>query len=139
RVRRVTGAEQERRLGMLELGELLLEAAVDRHVARDQPRGSGARAVAHGGLGSRLAHARVIGQTEVVVGAQEEHGLPFEQDARPRRPRAAAHAPVEALVPNLLEALVDVCAHAARLLSAPPAAGSTWISSGYAFGAPSGR
>ena len=121
RVRQVAGAEQQAGLGVLEGRQLLLEPPVDRHVARDQPRRARPRAVAHGGLGGRLAHARVIGEAEVVVRAQQQHGLPVEQHARPLRPGHAAHPPVEALVANLVEAVLDVGRHAA---------GSTWISSG---------
>jgi hypothetical protein len=80
--------------------------------------------------GSRLAHARVIGQPEVVVRAEEQHRLAVEQDARALRAGHAAHPAVEALAPDLFEPVVDVARHAA---------GSTWITSGYAFGAPSGR
>ena len=50
---------------------------------RDAP---GARAVAHRGFGGRLAHARVIGEAEVVVRAQQQHRLAVEQHARSLRP-----------------------------------------------------
>ena len=46
RVRQVAGAEQQRRLRALELGEPLLERRCGRHRPRDQPRGAGAGAVA---------------------------------------------------------------------------------------------
>src|SRR5688572_2117039 len=103
---------------------------MDRHVARDQARRARSGAVAHRRLGGRLAHARVIGEAEVVVRAEQEHGLTVEQHARALRPGHAAHAPVQALVPDLVEPVLDVARHAA---------GSTWITSGYALGAPSGR
>jgi hypothetical protein len=60
-------AEQQARLGAFEVGQPILQAPVDGHVARDQPRGARARAVAHGRLGGRLTDARMVGQAEVVV------------------------------------------------------------------------
>ena len=50
----------------------------------------------HGGIGGGLAHARVIGQAQVVVGAQQEHRLAIEQHVRPLRAgdeTGAAHEP----------------------------------------------
>ena len=69
----VARAEQQARLGALEVGQLLLQPAVDRHVARTRGARPRAGAVAHGGLGGRLAHARVVGQPEVVVRAEQQH------------------------------------------------------------------
>ena len=75
-VREVARAEQQRGLGALERGELLLEAAVDGHRARHEARGSGADAPAHRRVGGRLLHARVVGEPEVVVRAQQRTGRP---------------------------------------------------------------
>ena len=106
RVRQEARAEQQAGLGALERGQLLLEAAVDRHVARDQARGPRARAVAHRGLGGRLAHARVVGQAEVVVRAQQQHR------ARRRAARAAPAGPTRSAAcgrgrgPDVLQAFL---------------------------------
>ena len=97
-------------------------------IRRDAPD---AGAVAHRRLGGRLAHARVVGQAEVVVRAEQQHGLAVEQHARSLRARTrSACARYSPLLADLVQAVLDVARHAA---------GSTWITSGYAFGAPSGR
>ena len=60
RVGQVAGSEEDARLAVLELRDALLETAVDRHVAADQARRSGAGAPAHDCVGGGLAHARVV-------------------------------------------------------------------------------
>ena len=42
-------------------------------------------------LGGGLAHPRVIGQAEVVVRAQQQHGLAVEQHPRALRPGDQTH------------------------------------------------
>ena len=59
---------------------------MDRHRARHQPRCARAHAPAHRRLGGRLAHARVVGEPEVVVRAQQQHRSAVEQHRRPLRP-----------------------------------------------------
>jgi hypothetical protein len=122
----VARAEQQRGLGALERREALLEPAVDGHRARDESRGPGADAPAHRRVGRRLTHARVIGEAEVVVRAQQEDRLAVEDDAGALGPAHEAHLPEQPAVPKLGEALLHV-GHAAV------------FSSGQAFSAPSGR
>ena len=112
----VAGAEQHASLRALELGEPLLEPAVDRHVARDEARRSRARAVSHRGLGGGLALARVIGEAQVVVRAEKQDGPAVEQDARSLGAGDDLHAPVEAGAPDLGEPLLDL-GHAASGLT----------------------
>src|SRR5919106_576703 len=70
-----------------------------------------AGAVAHGRLGGRLAHAWVVGQAQVVVRAEQQHGPPVEQHARALRARNAAEPAVEAPVADVLESFVYLAAH----------------------------
>jgi hypothetical protein len=81
----VPGAEEQAVVRALERGQLLLQAAVDGHVAGHQPRGPGAGAVSHRRLRGRLAHARMVGQAEVVVRAEEEHRLAVQEHPRALR------------------------------------------------------
>ena len=53
-------------------------------------------APAHRGLGRRLAHARVVGEAEVVVGAQQQHRPAVEQHGRPLRSADQPQAPARA-------------------------------------------
>jgi hypothetical protein len=85
-VGQVARAEQHAALAALEVGELLLQPAVDGHVSRHEPRRPGADAPAHGGVGRRLAHARMVGKAEIVVRAQQEDGLAVEEHAGALRP-----------------------------------------------------
>ncbi len=52
-------------------------------------------APAHRGLGCRLAHARMVRQPQVVVGAQQQHRLAVEQHVRALRARDRPGLPVE--------------------------------------------
>jgi len=81
----VARAEQHARLAALERRQALLQAAVDGHRARHQPRGAGAHPPAQRGLGRGFAHVRVVGEAQVVVGAQQQHGTAVEQHAWPLR------------------------------------------------------
>jgi hypothetical protein len=81
----VARAEQQRRLAALERGEALLEAAMDRHRARDQARRACADAPPHRRVGGRRAHTGMIGQAEVVIRAQQQYRLAVEQHVRPLR------------------------------------------------------
>ena len=130
RVGEIAGAEQHARLPALEVREALLEAAVDGHVPGDQPRRAGARAPAHRSVGRSLAHARVVGQPEVVVRAQQQDRLAVEDHARALRARDLARPAVQAELLELVEAILDV--HHWMLLPPRPGAGAV-------FGAPSGR
>ena len=76
-VREVARAEQQRGLGPLEVRQPRLELGVDRHRAGDQPRGPRAGPSAERGVRGRAAQARMVGQPEVVVRAEQQH--------RPRR------------------------------------------------------
>ena len=59
-----------------------------------------------------LAHLRVVGEAEVVVGAEQQDRAPVEQDPRPLRAADQAQPPVEPAVAELLQPLRDV-GHAA--------------------------
>ena len=104
----VARAEQQRRLVALELGQPRLQPAVHIHVAGDQPRGPGSGSPAHRRLCRRLPHTRVAGQPQVVVGAEQQHRPPVEQDARPLRPADQPQPPVEPPVAELLQPVCDI-------------------------------
>ena len=74
-----------------------------RHVARHQPRGAGAGAPAHRRLGGGLADARMVGEAEVVVRAQQQDGPAVEHDARPLGSADHPHPAVEPAVAELAE------------------------------------
>ena len=95
----VARAEQQAALAALELGQPLLQPAVQRHVPRYEPRGARADPVAHRRVRGCLPHLRVVGEAEVVVRAQQQHALAVEQHARPLRAGHHAHAAVEAQTP----------------------------------------
>ena len=78
------------------------------HVPRDQPRAAGARAPAQRRLRRRLAHARVVGQPEAVVRAQQEHRAAVEQHPRPLRAADHAHAAVEAELHELVQPVLQI-------------------------------
>ena len=110
----VPRAEQQAGLRAVEGGQALLEATVDRHRPRDQPRGSSPDAPARGRVGGRIAHAWVVGQAEVVVRAQQQHRLAVEQHGGPLRAR---HEPQAAAQSGQLELgqPLGYVAHAASL------------------------
>ena len=81
-VREVAGAEQHARLRALELCQTLLQAPVDRHRPRHQPRGARAHAPSPGRVGGGLADTGVVGQAEIVVRAQQQHRPAVEQHGR---------------------------------------------------------
>jgi hypothetical protein len=137
-VRQVTRAEQQRALGALELGQRLLEAPVHGHRARDEPRRARPDAPAHRRLGRRLTHARVIGQPEVVVRAEQQDGLAVEHDPGTLGPGDQPHPPRQAEGGDLVEPLLEV--HRQCPNGMPESwTGSSGFSSGHRFGAPSGR
>jgi hypothetical protein len=107
-VRQVARTEEQRRLRALEVGQALLQAPVHGHRARHQPRRPGADAPAHRGVGRRLAHAGVVREPQVVVRAQQQHGLAVEHDARALGAADHAHAAIEPELLELLKALVDL-------------------------------
>jgi hypothetical protein len=143
-VRQVSRAEQHRRLGALERRQRLLQPPVHGHRPGHQPGRAGTRAPAHRRVGRGLAHARVVGEPEVVVGAQQQDRPAVDHDARPLRARHVAHPPVQAGLPQLLQAGFDV-AHdaAAQCPNGMPdsCAASSGLSAaaGQRLGAPSGR
>ena len=104
----VARAEEQGRRRALEVGQALLQAPVHRHRARDQARGPAADAPAHRRVGRRLAHAGMVREPQVVVRAQQQHGLAVQHDARALRPADHAHAAIEPELLELLEALVDL-------------------------------
>jgi hypothetical protein len=113
-------AVEESRLVALEGRDPLLEAPVRLHVAADQPRRTGADAPAHGRLGRRLAHPRMVGEAEVVVRAEQQHGPPVEQHVGALRAADQPQSPGEAAVAKLLEAVGDVGHGAGRPRLMPP-------------------
>ena len=112
-VREVPGAEQERGLSALERGELLLEPAVDGHRAGHEARRARAHAPAHRGVGGGLLHARVVGEAEVVVRAQQRDRPAVEDDVRALRTAHEARAPVQAETFELRQPGLDL-GHRAR-------------------------
>ena len=107
-VGQVARAEQQRALRALELRQPLLQAPVQRHVARHQARRARAHAPAHRRVGGGLAHARVVGQPEVVVGAQQQDGLAVQHHARALRPADHAHAAIQAEPLELVESVLQI-------------------------------
>ena len=91
-----------------EAGEPLLEPPVQRHRPRRHLRRPGAHAPAHGRVGGRLTHARVIGEPEAVARAQHQHRPPVEH--HPRALWAAHHAgaAIEAELLELVQAVVEI-------------------------------
>src|SRR5690606_16811830 len=81
----VTGGEDERGLGAVEIGQLRLQLAVEHGVPGDQPRTGRARTPPPGRPGRGPDHLRVPGQPQVVVGGQVEQVL-----AGAARPQHAA-------------------------------------------------
>ena len=132
----VARSEQQARLAVLERRQALLEAAVDRHRAGHQARGSRAHAPAHRRVGRRLAHARVVGQPEVVVRAQQQTGLPSSSTVGPWGPLIRRNRRLEAQLLELVQALFDVqLSFSTRRQSPQPAV----TGFGFRLGAPSGR
>ncbi len=80
RVRQVAGPEQQRGLGTLEIGEPFLERAVNGHRPRDQTRPPGSSAVAFRGVGGGCPDLGVVGESQVVVGAEEERLAAVQTD-----------------------------------------------------------
>jgi hypothetical protein len=108
RVRQVARAEQERGVVALEGGQAFFQPAVELHVARDQAGGTRAHSPAHRGLGGRLAHARMVGEPEVVVRAEQKHRAAVQQHARALGAADQSHSPVQTSPAQLLEALGEV-------------------------------
>ncbi len=107
-VREVAGAEQDAVFAAFESRQALLQAPVDRHRPGHKPRCAGADAPAHRGLRRCLAHARIVGEAEVVVRAQQQHRLAVEQHARSLRPEDRAQAAAQAEPLDLPQALLDL-------------------------------
>src|SRR5439155_21808293 len=78
----------------------------------------GADAPAHRRLGRRRSHLRVVGEAEIVVRAQQQHGVAVEKHRRALRPRYETQPTAEPEFLELRQPLFDV-AH----LSAAPAGG----------------
>jgi hypothetical protein len=79
-VREVTGGEQDSVLGPLEGGERILEVGVDTRRPADEPRRAGARPPSPRGFGRGDRETRVVGQTEVVVRAQQDDPTSVDLD-----------------------------------------------------------
>ena len=73
-----------------------------------QPRRARAGAPAHRRVGGGLAHARVVGQAEVVVRAEQQDGLAVEYDARSLRTADHAHAAIEAEPLELVQSVLQI-------------------------------
>ena len=99
---------------------------------RHEARRAGADAPAHRRVGGRLLHARVVGEAEVVVRAQQQDGLAVEHDVRALRP---AHQPRAAIQAEVLE--LASRAWISVIVLVPPRCQPR--RAGVAFGAPSGR
>ena len=111
-VGQVPGAEQERRLIALELGQAFLERPVRSHPARDQARGPGPGAPPDRRLGGGFAHPRVAGEPQVVVRAEEEDRAAVEQHLGALRAFDHSQPPVEPRPAELVQPLGDI-GHAA--------------------------
>ena len=79
-VRLIAGAEDDRILGVHELGELALEIDVEGDRAVQKPRAREARPVGLQGIAGRLLDAFVAGESEVVVGAEHDRLAPLHLD-----------------------------------------------------------
>jgi hypothetical protein len=104
----VAGAEQQRGLAVVERGQALLQAAVDRHGARGQAGAARADAPAHRRVRRGLAHPRVVGEPQVVGRAQQQDGLAVQHDARPLGATHQAHAAIEAELLELVQSLLQI-------------------------------
>ena len=69
---------------------------------------AGAGAPAHRRVRRRLAHARVVGEAEVVARAQQQHGLAVEHHARPLGAAHHAHAAIEAEPLELVQSVLQI-------------------------------
>jgi hypothetical protein len=78
------------------------------HRSRRQPRCAGAYSPAHRGVRGGLAHARVVGQAQAVVRAQQKDGLTIEDDVRTLGPADQADAVVQTQRSELAEASLDL-------------------------------
>ena len=81
----VAGGEDDRVLGPLPVGDLLLELEVQRRRAVEQSRAGQARAVALERVARALDDALVAREPQVVVGAEHDARGPFHLDDRARR------------------------------------------------------
>ena len=81
-VGREAALEGDARLGMLELGQFLFQLQVQRHGAGDGADGARANAERVDGALGRVTQARVVGQAEIVVGAEVEEALAADGHAR---------------------------------------------------------
>ena len=72
------------------------------------PRGARADAVAHGRVGGGLANARVVGQPQVVVRAQQQHRAAVQQDPRSLGTGDQADAAGKPLILDLRERIVHL-------------------------------
>ncbi len=107
-VGQVAGAEEQRGLRALELGQPSLQLRVDRHRAGDQARRARAGSQRQGGIGGRAPQPRVVGQSEVVVGAEQQHRPAVEHDLGALRPVDHTEAPAQPARLELVEALLEV-------------------------------
>jgi hypothetical protein len=107
----VARAHQQRGLVAVEVGQPLLEPAVDAHGAGHGPGGAGAGPVSHGRLGRGLAHARVVGQPQVVVRAQQQDRAAVEQHARTLGPGDQADPAYQPRILDLRDRIFHLAGH----------------------------
>ena len=105
----VPGVEEEGGVGALPGGDALFEPPVGRQVADDETGGAGAKALALHGVASRCEEGRVVGQTEIVVGAEVDGGLAIDQDFGRLGAVDGAHAPSEAALLQDVEFIEQRC------------------------------
>ena len=108
RVREVAGPEEHARLAAGELRESLLQPRVDRHRARYQSRRARPGAPAQRRVRSRLAHARMLREPEVVVRAQQQDRLAVDKHLRPLRAADNTGAPVQSAPAQIGELSLEV-------------------------------
>ena len=102
------GPEEQRRPVPGEGREALLEPAVERHRPARHARRARSDAPAHRRVRGRLAHLRMVRQTERVPGAQQQHRPPVEHHARSLRSGDHPHALVQTELIQLVQAVLEI-------------------------------
>ena len=103
------GAEEDRVLGAEERRQPLLELLVQRLCAADEPHRGHPEAPALERVARSLDHGRMVGETEVVVGAEVEQAPhPLHLDVRRLRRLEDELALVEPCLPQLVELLDEL-------------------------------
>ncbi len=81
----VAGGEQQRTRPAGELGKRLLQLVMRRAVTDHQMRGTAAHAPGRGALLQRRNHLGMVGQAQVVVGAERQQAFTVDRHLRPLR------------------------------------------------------